>query len=328
MQSIIAIFKDEGDAGSWAAYLDGLSALWTITADEDHTGSLRKLMDLGIRPSVVILSSRLYPGENPDLAATVRTFFPGAELLILSSLEEEYPALMQLSADSVRHLQVDSPGEEHHGKGYFESVLAKLRGGRPITVSDRLASPKAVSVFDVRASSQKEELLEKLAAALPGEGDDLEMFRQRGALLADELIENALYGAPKDATGEKLFSKGQARDTLPGERLQFSFGFDGETLALEMTDNWGTLDPDLVVEYLARNQAQEGNLDEIGGRGLFLIWRFFDHFHISVYPGVKTVVGGDLALSRGLDLEAPRGFHITEHKKAHNITEHLKGEAA
>ena len=65
---------------------------------------------------------------------------------------------------------------------------------------------------------------------------------------------------------------------------------------------------------MARNQAQLECTDDMGGRGLFLIWRFFDHFHVSIYPGIKTVVGGDLQLSRQLDPEAPRGFHITAHK--------------
>lgn len=315
MQSIVAVFKDDCDAGAWAAYLDGLSALWTITADNDHSASLQKLALLGVRPAVVILSSRLYPTGNPELAAMVRSYFPAAELLLLSSADDGYPPLLQLSADSIRHLQVNSPKRGSDGKGYFESVLAKLRAGRPMTIGDRLARPNAVSVVELTGSSQKEELLARLDALPPGEGEEWEMVRQRGALLADELIENALYGAPRDAAGKQLFRKGEPRRMLPGERLVFSFAFDGETLAMEMTDNWGTLDPDLVVAYLARNQAQEESHDEIGGRGLFLIWRFFDHFHVSVYPGVKTVVGGDLALSRKLDPEAPRGFHITEHNK-------------
>lgn len=316
MQSIVAIFKDECDAGSWAAYLDGLSALWTVTASNHPRCSMERLVALGIRPAVVIVSSRLYPAENPELVSTVRSYFPDAELLLLSPADQHYPPLMQLSADAVRHLQVNSGADWVDGKGYFDCILSRLRAGRPLSLADRLASPREVQTFEVRSSAHKDELLQALERALAG-GEDagLEMFRQRGALLADELIENALYGAPKDAAGEKLFQKGTQREMLPGERLTFSFGFDGDTLAMEMTDNWGTLDPDLVVEYLARNQDQEGCLNEIGGRGLFLIWRFFDHFHVSVYPGVKTVVGGDLALSRRLDLEAPRGFNIIEHKQ-------------
>lgn len=312
MQSILAIFKDECDAGSWSAYLDGLSALWTVTAEEGR--SLEKLAGLGVEPAVVIVSSRLYPAENPELAGRVRKLFPRAELLLLSPSEDAYPSLLQLSADAVRHLQVPPAGDPA-GKGYFDCVLARLMAGRPVTIGDRLGASASVRTFNIRSSSEKEGLLQELDDALLGEGDEIELFRHRGALLADELLENALYGAPKDAAGEKLFGKAMLRDTLPGEQLTFSFGFDGETLAMEMTDNWGTLDPDLVVEYLARNQAQEECDEDLGGRGLFLIWRFFDHFHVSVYPGVKTVVGGDLALSGKLDPDAPRGFHIQEHVK-------------
>jgi hypothetical protein len=315
MQSILAIFKDEGDAGSWAAYLDGIATLWSITGHDDLWQSVRRVKTLGIDPVVVIVSSRLYPTERPELAVRLKEHFPDAELLLLSSSEEPPLPLLQISADAVRHLEVNPPAGDAAGKGYFDCVLNKLIAGRPITVSDRLSSPKSVRTFDLRSSSDKETLLQTLEAAIAGEGDDFEIFRQRGALLADELMENALYGAPKDAAGEKFFRKGEARETLAGESLVFSFGFDGETLAMEMTDNWGTLDPDLVVEYLARNQAQLDGAEEMGGRGLFLIWRFFDHFHVSVYPGSKTVVGGDLQLSRGLDPEAPRGFHITEHRK-------------
>jgi anti-sigma regulatory factor (Ser/Thr protein kinase) len=100
---------------------------------------------------------------------------------------------------------------------------------------------------------------------------------------------------------------------LPQERIVFSFGFDGETLALKLTDSWGSLEPDMVIEYLARNQEDGSIADDVGGRGLFIIWRFLDHFHMDVQPGQETVVGGHLQLSSRLDPEAPRGFHITAH---------------
>lgn len=314
MKSIVAIFKDERDQGLWAAYLDGISALWSITAHEGVGHALERLTGLGIDPCLVILSSRLYPTEDPELVARIRGYFPGTELLLISSSEEPSPPLLPLCADTVRHLAVNS-AQDPLGKEYFAGVLQKLVAGRPWTIGDCLGSRTALRAFELRSSNQKEGIVGALEAALAGAGEEFELFRQRGALLADELMENAMYGAPRDAAGGKLFKKGEEREMFPEERLVFSFGFDGETLALEMTDNWGTLAPDLVVEYLARNQAQPGGGDDLGGRGLFLIWRFFDHFHVSVVPGKQTVVGGDLRLSRRLDTEAPRGFHITEQKK-------------
>ena len=315
MQSTVAIFKDECDAGLWAAYLDGISALLRITARDDLGRSFQRMVGLGIEPGLVILSSRLYPAENPQLAALIRSFFPAAELLVVSSSDEPSPPLLSLFADNVRHLAVNPPKGDAADKDYFECVLQTLVAGRPLAIADRLKELTEVSVFEMRHSQQKEALLRALDAAIAGEGELSEMFRQRVALLADELMENAMYGAPRAADGGSRFKKGELRAMLPEEELVFRFGFDGETLAMEMTDNWGSLDPDLVVEYLARNQAHLGGSAQLGGRGLFLIWRFFDHFHVTIDPGKKTVVGGDLQLSRRLDPEAPRGFHITSHKK-------------
>lgn len=315
MKSIVAIFKDESDAGHWAAYLDGISTLLKITAHEKLEQSLERLLGLGVDPCLVILSSRLYPTQDPELVSRIRRYFPDAELLLISSAEEPSPPLLTLCADTVRHLAVNPGQGDPHGKGYFDCVLQKLVTGRSWSIADCLGAGTRVCERELRSSTQKEGVLFALDAAIAGAGEEFEMFRQRGALLADELMENAMYGAPRHAAGDKRFKKGEGRAMLPDERLTFSFGFDGETLAMEMTDNWGTLDPDLVVEYLARNQAQQDSGDDMGGRGLFLIWRFFDHFHVSIDPGEKTVVGGDLQLSRGLDPEAPRGFHITAHKK-------------
>ncbi len=315
MQSIVAIFKDECDAGSWAAYLDGISAVLSLTANQDLEQSVERLKSLAVPPVLVIVSSRVYPTELPELAPRIRAYFPDAELLLLSSSEEPSPPLLSLSADAIRHLEVNPRLAKPLDREYFKAVLQKLAAGRPLTMGDRLRSATPVSSFELTCSSQKEELLLALDETIAGAGDACEIFRQKAALLADELMENALYGAPRDAAGEKLFRKGEPRHMLPGERLVFSFGFDGETLAMEMTDSWGTLDTDLVLDHLARNQDEPGIAEELGGRGLFLIWRFFDRFHISVCPGSKTVVGGDLQLSAGLDPEAPRGFHITAHKE-------------
>lgn len=141
------------------------------------------------------------------------------------------------------------------------------------------------------------------------------MLRQKGALLADELLENSMYDAPRGTLGNRLFKKGEKRAMLPQERIVFSFGFDGETLALKLTDSWGSLEPDVVMEYLARNQDDGSIADDAGGRGLFIIWRFLDQFHVNVHPGQETVVGGHLKLFSRFDPEAPRGFQITEHNK-------------
>jgi hypothetical protein len=68
----------------------------------------------------------------------------------------------------------------------------------------------------------------------------------------------------------------------------------------------------MVIDYLARNQegVAEDSEDD-GGRGLFIIWRFLDHLHVTIRPGMQTVLGGHLKAGLPLDSESPKGFSIS-----------------
>ena len=66
---------------------------------------------------------------------------------------------------------------------------------------------------------------------------------------------------------------------------------------------------DTVLDHLAANETDP--LEAFSGRGLFIVWRFFDHFHVCILPGKQTSVGGKLDLSSELS-DAPKGFNITD----------------
>lgn len=278
----------------------------------DFTASLERLRHFGGSLRLVILSARLYPERYPELAAQVRAVCPGSELLLVSSSEEPPPALTPLLADQVRHLAFNPPHEARRDGEYFPEIVSRLIDRRPWEICSCLREGTTLHSFGLRSSEEKEALIGALEAVLAGEGDEFEMLRQKGALLADELLENALYDAPRAPDGSRLFRKGEKRVMLPQESIVFSFGFDGETLALELRDSWGSLEPEVVLEHLARNQEGDPIAGDAGGRGLFIIWRFLDHFHMNVQPGLETAVGGHLQLSSGHHPEVPRGFHITE----------------
>jgi hypothetical protein len=127
------------------------------------------------------------------------------------------------------------------------------------------------------------------------------------------MLENAMYGAPRGEDGSKLYRKGEQRAIQPLESIRFRFAFDGETLAMEVADGWGSLSADLVLDYLAHNLDGGELPGDVGGRGLFIIWRFFDQFHVSIRPGRQTIVGGQVRVASPLDIETPKGFHISTH---------------
>jgi anti-sigma regulatory factor (Ser/Thr protein kinase) len=54
-----------------------------------------------------------------------------------------------------------------------------------------------------------------------------------------------------------------------------------------------------------------GPHEEIGGRGLFIIWRFLDSLHIRINPGKQTVIGGHIRLASAGKFSETKGFHIS-----------------
>ena len=310
--AVAVLYRDERDRKLWEGILKGIPGLLQITVENNLTVSLERVRRAGASLRLVIISARLYPGTLPELAPRVRDACPGCEILLISSPDEPSPSLRHLLSDQVRHLSFNPPEGAPHDGGHLPSVVSRLVNRRPWEICSCLREGTTIHSFQLTSSEDKEVLIGALEAVLAGEGDEYEMLRNKGSLLADELLENALYDAPRGPDGGKLFKKGERRVMLPQERIVLSFGFDGETLALTLSDSWGSLEPEVVLEHLARNQEGDPIADDAGGRGLFIIWRFLDHFHMNVQPGLETVVGGLVQLSSSLNPEVPRGFHITE----------------
>lgn len=308
MQDIAVLYLDEEDKNAWEHTLRRVPHLLHVTAGADATALLERVREPQINPRLIVLSAELYPSPHPELVGLLRDACPEVEILLISR-EGSAPPLRTLFQDRIRHLAVKA-GQESSGCKYLPEVIEMLAQRRGWDLLSGLKEGTVLHSHRLRSSDDKEPVIAKLEEILAGEGEEMDLLRQKGALLADELLENAMYNAPRGGHGDRLFSKGERRAMLPGERITFSFGFDGETLALALSDNWGSLDPDQVLEYLSLNEEEALDSDEAGGRGLFIIWRFFDGFHVAVKPGQRTTVGGHLQLSSKLPPEAPRGFHI------------------
>jgi hypothetical protein len=271
----------------------------------------QKTAAIHLNPSLVIISSRLYPQIRPELVADIKEIFPAAEILLVTLSSEPLPSLEQLAVDRIRHLLVTPTDDDKNGVDSLREAIVKLLVKSPWKLLDYVTPGTRIHEIRLSSSKEKESLIAMLENAISGDSLEMEFLRQRAALLADEMVENALYGAPRDNYGRKLYSKGEFRAIDDNEKILFRFAFDGETLAMEITDGWGTLAPELVVDYLARNQEGVTEASEdTGGRGLFIIWRFLDHLHVNIRPGMQTVLGGHLKADSHFDCESPKGFSI------------------
>jgi len=309
---ILALFNNEADEDAFRPLLHDLPGLFRLRTPPEKELFAEKITALRLKPSLVILSSRLYPESRPELVAGLKEIFPGAEILLITLATDPLPPLEQLAVDRVRHLLVTPPDAEQEGITSLQQAISRLLAKAPWKLLDYVSPGSRVHEFPLVSSRQKEELIASLEHAIGGDSPDMDLLRQRAALLADEMVENALYGAPQGDDGRKLYCKGEERVVDLQEKISFRFAFDGETLAMEVVDGWGTLSPEMVVDFLARNQqGMDAEIGETGGRGLFIIWRFMDHLHVNIRPGMHTVLGGHLKVASHLDSEGPRGFSIS-----------------
>lgn len=116
------------------------------------------------------------------------------------------------------------------------------------------------------------------------------------SLAADELLSNALYNAPTDENGFH-FRAGEARDSYrelkPREQITLRYASDARYLAIEVTDNFGSLDRQTILNFLGK-AAQRGGVDKIdfsstgAGMGIALTYSCCNHLIYNLEPGNRT----------------------------------------
>lgn len=156
-------------------------------------------------------------------------------------------------------------------------------------------SPDTVERY-LNGSADKPALIEELTSLIGEQDEQHLLLGQKAALMLDEMLENALYAAPRHPDGSPLFGERRPRTLLPDETVLLRYRFDGIRLVLEVRDCWGTLTQSQVFSYLAVNTKEEEPDPDRTGRGLFFMWWLFDQFYVRIYPGRETVVGGSLLL--------------------------------
>ncbi len=313
-ETIVAVVSDAAEKSLWAPIFSRMQERITLVEVREVFHLTLRCREKRMNPGVVLLSTRLYPIQHPKLVLQFRQLFPECEIVLLGLSTDPSPPLGLILRDNVRHMLIN-PAEDplrdlDREASLYDLTIRRLKKGLPLYISDYIKPGTAVREFRVFSSEQKEELIGELENAISGSSREMEILRMKAALLADEMLENALYAAPRAEGAAPLYQKGEKRTLSEGEDVSFRFGFDGESLALEVTDGWGTLSSEAFFEHVTRNLECLGIHEEIGGRGLFIIWRFLDSLHIRINPGRQTVIGGKVRLASSDSYVESKGFHI------------------
>ena len=124
------------------------------------------------------------------------------------------------------------------------------------------------------------------------------------ALVADELVSNALYNAPVDTSGRPRFAHLKRTTSValgPGEQISARIGCDGTLFGLSVADSFGTLTRTHCLDYLVKGLRREvaPPAAEKGGAGLGLYLTFdsLNQLAVNIWAGQSTEVIGLIDVS-------------------------------
>lgn len=188
-----------------------------------------------------------------------------------------------------------------------------------------ISAPTLQHAWTLAHSDDKARTMQELGALLDSLGSVPPEMHDILLLMADELIENSLYGAPLDPWQRKIYQKGQRRVVEPAEGIRVLLMTDGERLGMTVIDRWGTFTPATFLNRLALNANHDGIEAGVGGAGMYLMWRMSDYLQIRVKPQQETQITLLWSLRDVPDPERDSGFQFLFH---HELSELLPGADA
>ncbi|MGR9106539.1 MAG: SpoIIE family protein phosphatase [Gammaproteobacteria bacterium] len=168
--------------------------------------------------------------------------------------------------------------------------------------------------FELSHSDDKLFVMEEIQAWLSEHGLSGSEYLDSLVVIMDELLENALYAAPRDGQDHTFYVKGQSRELASNEDVRVDLLLDAQVLGLMVTDNWGTLAPATFLRSI-ENAMQQGIVAGVGGGGLYMMWRLSDYLQIRVHPHKRTQITLLWDLSKPFEVSASTGFQFLYHSE-------------
>lgn len=255
-----------------------------VEVADDPAAALARLESLA--PALVVVDGALVgsAGLAPLLAAAHAR---GCESCMTLSAGQaaHVPAILGLGA--VPNLLVHAMpvlGEE------LTITAQKLLRGDLFGAEKYLLWGTELHAVEVVRGSQRSELVHRLAEQVRARGQSARVAAM-AMLVTDELISNAVHNAPVDGAGahyRRDLPRDREIELDPRHAVRVRWGCDARYLAIEVSDQFGSLDRATILGALARHDVRETGGG--AGMGVALTYRSCDHLVFNLAPGVRTEI--------------------------------------
>ncbi len=142
-------------------------------------------------------------------------------------------------------------------------------------------------------ADQREPAIERVREFVSRLGGGSHLSQATG-IVADELITNAIYNAPRDADGTPRYASTSRREKVTlgaGEYVTLAMGSNGDKLAISVTDRFGAFTGETLRSALRRCLVEGDPVEQKeggAGIGLYMVLSSCSQLVINVAPGACT----------------------------------------
>lgn len=211
------------------------------------------------------------------------------------------------STRNVMHVCVGRTGDD--GETTFDAdelavTAQKILGDERFGVARYLGGATAqLSNHVLVRADDRDRAVERLTELVRALGGGRRMV-DSVALVADELITNAVYNAPRTPDGAPRYAHVNRREKItldPSEYVRLEYGTDGRQFGLAVVDNFGALHPDTLRRGVHRCLNEEDQIEQKAGGagiGLYTALSQCTQLVVNVQPGACTEIIALWDLSR------------------------------
>jgi len=257
---------------------------YQIEIADDLEQATRLLQHVAPRLVVVDGTAALSPAA-PAFFKASRARGAEACMMLLGSNATEIPQILQLGA--VTNLLV------HPMPVVAEELTItahKLMRGDLFGAEKYLLWGTELHEVMITRASQRAHVVSELAEAVRSRGQSARVASMT-MLVADELISNAVHNAPVDAAGVHYraeSARDQELELDARHQVRLRWGCDARYVAIEVTDQFGSLDRETILRSLAQQDVRESGGG--AGMGVALSYRSCDHLVFNLAPGKRTEI--------------------------------------
>lgn len=180
----------------------------------------------------------------------------------------------------------------------YVTTVSKLASRNYFGLEKYLSWGVEVNEIEVSRSDQRREIIKQADEYFSHSGIRT-TNRERIKVVAEELLMNAIYDAPRDLSGKAIYnhkSRVEVITLAKNHRARFRYSTDGVFTAISVEDPFGGLDAVTLFRYLERCYSGTGSLNDGrtdkggGGRGLHQIIENSDLVVFNIDPGSRTEV--------------------------------------